>query len=155
MAVKFAPRMRRPALVLADVMMPRLDGSGLLRAIRDDSVLAGTPVVLLSARAGEESRVEGPKADADDYLIKPFAAQELLARLRSFRARDRRGDSIPDPGFNRAWKMRRFPATSGIQTGTRFALGSQWPEHRSKRSRNSPATRRSQCLLATASLAET
>ncbi|MGO9492740.1 MAG: ATP-binding protein [Terracidiphilus sp.] len=71
----------RPALVLADVMMPHLDGFGLLRAIRDDSALVGTPVVLLSARAGEESRVEGLEADADDYLIKPFAARELLARV--------------------------------------------------------------------------
>ena len=71
----------RPALVLADVMMPRLDGFGLLRAIRDDSALASTPVILLSARAGEESRVEGLEADADDYLIKPFAARELLARV--------------------------------------------------------------------------
>jgi PAS domain S-box-containing protein len=71
----------RPALVLADVMMPHLDGFGLLRAIRDDSAIAGTPVILLSARAGEESRVEGLEADADDYLIKPFAARELLARV--------------------------------------------------------------------------
>ena len=71
----------RPALVLADVMMPHLDGFGLLRAIRDDSALASTPVILLSARAGEESRVEGLEADADDYLIKPFAARELLARV--------------------------------------------------------------------------
>jgi PAS domain S-box-containing protein len=74
-------RKLRPALVLADVMMPHLDGFGLLRAIRDDSALASTPVVLLSARAGEESRVEGLEADADDYLIKPFAARELLARV--------------------------------------------------------------------------
>ncbi|HUN85247.1 MAG TPA: ATP-binding protein [Terracidiphilus sp.] len=71
----------RPALVLADVMMPHLDGFGLLRAIREDSSLASTPVILLSARAGEESRVEGLEADADDYLIKPFAARELLARV--------------------------------------------------------------------------
>jgi len=71
----------RPALVLADVMMPHLDGFGLLRAIREDSDIAGTPVILLSARAGEESRVEGLEADADDYLIKPFAARELLARV--------------------------------------------------------------------------
>jgi PAS domain S-box-containing protein len=76
-----ATRKLRPALVLADVMMPHLDGFGLLRAIRDDSALAGTPVILLSARAGEESRVEGLEADADDYLIKPFAARELLARV--------------------------------------------------------------------------
>ena len=76
-----AARQLRPALVLADVMMPHLDGFGLLRAIRGDSALAGTPVILLSARAGEESRVEGLEADADDYLIKPFAARELLARV--------------------------------------------------------------------------
>ncbi len=76
-----ATRKLRPALVLADVMMPHLDGFGLLRAIREDSALAGTLVVLLSARAGEESRVEGLEADADDYLIKPFAARELLARV--------------------------------------------------------------------------
>jgi len=76
-----ATRRWRPALVLADVMMPQLDGFGLLRAIREDSSLASTPVILVSARAGEESRVEGLEADADDYLIKPFAARELLARV--------------------------------------------------------------------------
>jgi PAS domain S-box-containing protein len=76
-----AARQLRPALVLADVMMPRLDGFGVLRAIRDDPALCSTPVILVSARAGEESRVEGLQADADDYLVKPFAARELLARV--------------------------------------------------------------------------
>jgi PAS domain S-box-containing protein len=76
-----ATQQLRPALVLADVMMPQLDGFGLLRAIREDSAVAGTPVILVSARAGEESRVEGLESDADDYLIKPFAARELLARV--------------------------------------------------------------------------
>jgi DNA-binding response OmpR family regulator len=76
-----ATRKLRPVLVLADVMMPLLDGFGLLRAIREDSSLASTPMILVSARAGEESRVEGLEADADDYLIKPFAARELLARV--------------------------------------------------------------------------
>ena len=76
-----ATRYLRPALVLADVIMPRLDGFGLLRSIRDDSALASTPVILLSARAGEESRVEGLQTGADDYLIKPFTARELLARV--------------------------------------------------------------------------
>jgi PAS domain S-box-containing protein len=76
-----ATRKLRPALVLTDIMMPHLDGFGLLRAIRDDSALGSTPVILLSARAGEESRVEGLQADADDYLIKPFTARELLARV--------------------------------------------------------------------------
>jgi PAS domain S-box-containing protein len=78
-----ATRLSRPALVLADVMMPRLDGFGLLRAIRDDPSLASTPVILVSARAGEESRVEGLQAGADDYLVKPFTARELMARVET------------------------------------------------------------------------
>ena len=76
-----ATRQLRPALVLTDIMMPRMDGFGLLRAIREDSALAGTPVILLSARAGQEARVEGLRADADDYLVKPFTERELLARV--------------------------------------------------------------------------
>jgi signal transduction histidine kinase/DNA-binding response OmpR family regulator len=74
-------RLLRPALLLADVMIPRLDGFGLLRAVRDDAVVASTPIILLSARAGEESRLEGLQAGADDYLVKPFAARELMARV--------------------------------------------------------------------------
>jgi PAS domain S-box-containing protein len=76
-----AARQLRPALVLADVMMPKLDGFGVLRAIREDSAICSTPVILVSARAGEESRVEGLEADADDYLVKPFTSRELLARV--------------------------------------------------------------------------
>ena len=72
---------RRPDLVLTDVMMPRLDGFGLLQAIRADPALANLPVIMLSARAGEDSAVEGLEAGADDYLSKPFAARELLARV--------------------------------------------------------------------------
>ncbi|WP_187829952.1 ATP-binding protein [Siccirubricoccus phaeus] len=76
-----AARRRPPDLVLADVMMPRLDGFGLLRALRAEPELAEVPVILLSARAGEEAQVEGLEAGADDYLIKPFSARELLARV--------------------------------------------------------------------------
>nr|WP_306805908.1 response regulator [Caballeronia sp. BR00000012568055] len=72
-----------PEVIVSDVMMPRLDGFGLLRAIRADDVLRDTPVVLLSARAGEEARVGGLEAGADDYLTKPFSARELLARVSS------------------------------------------------------------------------
>jgi signal transduction histidine kinase/PAS domain-containing protein len=68
-------------LVISDVMMPILDGFELLRALRADEQTRNIPVVLLSARAGEESRVEGIQAGADDYLIKPFSARELLARV--------------------------------------------------------------------------
>lgn len=76
-----AARRHLPDLVLTDVMMPRLDGFGLLRALRADENTREIPVVMLSARAGEESRVEGMEAGADDYLVKPFSARELLARV--------------------------------------------------------------------------
>jgi PAS domain S-box-containing protein len=76
-----AARRARPDLVVTDVMMPRLNGFELLAAIRADEALRSVPVVLLSARAGEESRIEGLDAGADDYLIKPFSARELLARV--------------------------------------------------------------------------
>src|SRR5262249_12865344 len=76
-----AARARPPDLVLADVMMPGLDGFGLLGELRGDARTKTMPVVLLSARAGEESRVEGLAAGADDYLVKPFSARELLARV--------------------------------------------------------------------------
>jgi signal transduction histidine kinase len=76
-----AARERPPDLVLADVMMPRLDGFGLLRELRADPRTATIPILLLSARAGEEARVSGLERGADDYLIKPFSARELLARV--------------------------------------------------------------------------
>jgi len=72
----------RPNLVLADVMMPRLDGFGLLRVLRADPHLKAVPIILLSARAGEEARIEGMQAGADDYMVKPFGARELLARIQ-------------------------------------------------------------------------
>jgi PAS domain S-box-containing protein len=76
-----AVRARRPDLLLTDVMMPKLDGFGLLAAVRRDPALSDLPVVMLSARAGEEAQVEGLDAGADDYLAKPFSARELLARV--------------------------------------------------------------------------
>ncbi|WP_373861881.1 response regulator [Cupriavidus alkaliphilus] len=76
-------RTHAPALVVSDVMMPRLDGFGLVRALRADAALSDTPVLLLSARAGEEARVSGLGSGADDYLVKPFSARELLARVAS------------------------------------------------------------------------
>jgi PAS domain S-box-containing protein len=76
-----AARRQRPDLILTDVMMPGLDGFGLLAAIRQDESLRSVPVVILSARAGEEARIEGFDAGADDYLVKPFSARELIARV--------------------------------------------------------------------------
>jgi PAS domain S-box-containing protein len=78
-----AARERPPDLILSDVMMPRLDGFGLLEKLRADERTAAIPVVFLSARAGEESRVEGLGAGADDYVTKPFSTRELLARVKS------------------------------------------------------------------------
>ena len=71
----------RPDLIIADVRMPKLDGLQLLRRLRAESTTQTLPVILLSARAGEEKRIEGLKAGADDYLIKPFKAAELKARI--------------------------------------------------------------------------
>jgi len=76
-----AAQRERPDLILSDVMMPQMNGFELLTAVRADPSLRNVPVVLLSARAGEDARIEGLDAGADDYLIKPFSARELLARV--------------------------------------------------------------------------
>lgn len=73
----------RPDLVLSDVMMPVMDGLELLKTLKADPQTARIPVVLLSARAGEDATIEGYEAGADDYLVKPFSANELLARVRA------------------------------------------------------------------------
>jgi PAS domain S-box-containing protein len=77
-----AARANTPDLILTDVMMPRLDGFGLVHAIRTDPALRGIPIIMLSARAGEEASIEGREAGVDDYLAKPFSAAELRARVR-------------------------------------------------------------------------
>ena len=86
-----AARARLPDLVLSDVMMPNLDGFGLIAALQADPKTAAVPVILLSARAGEEATLEGLQAGASDYLVKPFSARELAARvegtLRTAKAR--------------------------------------------------------------------
>jgi signal transduction histidine kinase len=76
-------RVQLPDLVLSDAMMPRLDGFELLKALRTGERTSRLPVILLSARAGEESALESLDAGADDYLVKPFSAKELVARVRS------------------------------------------------------------------------
>ncbi len=76
-------RETRPDLILSDVMMPGMDGFALLRALRAAPATRGIPFVFLSARAGEEAVVEGLETGADDYLLKPFSARELLSRVRA------------------------------------------------------------------------
>jgi two-component system, OmpR family, response regulator len=96
--------------IVLDIMLPGLDGLSVCRRLRDDGVW--TPVLLLTARDAVEHRVEGLDAGADDYLVKPFAFDELLARLRSVarRAPAERptvlevGDLRLDPATHRAWR---------------------------------------------------
>ncbi len=72
-----------PTLVLSDIMMPVMDGIGLLKEIKSNKATANIPVIFLTARAGEESKIEGWETGADDYLVKPFSAKELLSRVKA------------------------------------------------------------------------
>jgi PAS domain S-box-containing protein len=70
-----------PDLILSDIMMPKIDGFGLLKKLKTTLSTRNIPLIFLSARAGEEAKVEGLKAGADDYLTKPFSSKELLVRV--------------------------------------------------------------------------
>lgn len=98
-----------PDLILADVMMPGLDGFELLKALRSNPKTSLVPVILLTARAGRESAVEGLEAGADDYLGKPFTASELVARVRSNLdlARTRRSLGASERELERLSKLER------------------------------------------------
>ena len=95
-----AVQTRVPDLILSDVMMPGLDGFKLLEALRTNSQTKEVPIILLSARAGEEAIVEGLKAGADDYLIKPFSAQELISRVTAhLQMAQLRGEALRSSGM--------------------------------------------------------
>jgi PAS domain S-box-containing protein len=100
-------------------MMPNLDGFGLLRKLRSDKRTATIPVILVSARAGEESRVEGVAAGADDYLSKPFSARELTARVdthlklaRIRREASERESKLRVEAERNEWKFRAIVETT-------------------------------------------
>jgi len=76
-------RATQPDLIISDVMMPEMDGYALCKAIKTDDALNHIPVILLTARASEESKVEGLETRADDYIYKPFRATELLTRAEN------------------------------------------------------------------------
>ena len=102
-----AARRRRPDVIVSDVMMPGLDGFQLLAALRAEEATRPIPFILLSARAGEEARIDGLHAGADDYLVKPFSARELVARV--------------DAQIIRA-KMRSLEHTQAVRLASVFAL---------------------------------
>ena len=84
-----AAKSKPPDLVLADVMMPNMDGFELVRALRADVDTRGIPILLVSARAGDEATTEGLDSGADDYIVKPFSSRELVARVDAHVVRGR------------------------------------------------------------------
>src|SRR5262249_1772480 len=107
-----AARAHQFDLILADVMMPNLDGFALLQAIRSDEALSHTPVVFLTARAGEDAAIEGLLAGADDYIAKPFSPRELVARLQAEMERGRADATL------RGGEERREVALAAAEMGT-------------------------------------
>jgi len=137
-------RTDRPDLLLTDVMMPRLDGVGLVRSIRADPALRTLPVIMLSARAGEEARVSGLEIGADDYLVKPFAARELLARVaaslhlaeiraeagEALRQSERRYRSLAQASAQVIWTVDAAGQFSEPSSTWESYTGQRWEEYR-------------------------
>ncbi len=121
-----------PDLILTDVAMPRLDGFGLLKALRSDPRTSGLPIVMLTARAGEGSRVEGMQAGADDYLVKPFSARELLARIGAHtqiaHLRQQASEAIRE-------SEERFRALVNASSDVVYRMSADWSEMRYLRGR--------------------
>jgi signal transduction histidine kinase len=115
-----AARRKRPDLIVADIMMPGVDGIALLKSLRADAELHDVPVILLSARAGEEARVAGLASGADDYLVKPFSARELLVRIGALLALTRM----------RRENQERFHAFASATSDVVFLMNSDWSEMR-------------------------
>ena len=121
-----AAKREPPDLILSDIMMPRLDGIELLKAVRADATLREVPVILLSARAGEEARVEGLDGGADDYLVKPFSARELLARVGALLELTRM----------RQQSEERFAAFVRATSEVVYRMNADWSEMRFLQGRN-------------------
>ena len=121
-----AARREPPDLVLSDVMMPRLDGFGLIRELRLDPRTRTTPIVLLSARAGEEATAEGLRAGADDYLVKPFSASALLVRIEAQLSAARLRETVRRNGEAELRRLetifRESPAAIGLLRGPSFVV---------------------------------
>ncbi len=87
---------KKPDLVILDLMLPGIDGMAVCRRIRKDPEAAATPILMLTARSGEDDMVSGLEAGADDYVAKPFSNRVLLARVRTLLRR--RGAAEEAPG---------------------------------------------------------
>ncbi len=127
-------RKHKPDLMLSDVMMPRLDGFGLLRELRADPALRDLPVILLSARAGEDARIDGLAGGADDYLTKPFSARELFARVTANLAMARLRREATRELRESESRFRNMAENSPVilwmtdQTGEVFYVNRRWSE---------------------------
>ena len=90
-------RAETPDLVLLDILLPKADGLEVLRAIRSDESIGGTPVVMLTAKGDETDRIVGLELGADDYIPKPFSPREVVARIKAILRRSRPGAREPEP----------------------------------------------------------
>ncbi|MDB5803557.1 MAG: Chemotaxis protein methyltransferase CheR [Betaproteobacteria bacterium] len=111
-----------PDLLLTDVMMPRLDGFGLLQRLRGQEKTRGLPVIVLSAQAGEEARIEGLNRGADDYLVKPFSGRELVARVEMQLMRARINSAQEALDRRLADVFRDAPVAVSLLAGPRHVL---------------------------------
>jgi signal transduction histidine kinase len=115
-------RSQKPDLIISDVMMPKMDGFRLLRELRADPVTAHIPFIMLSARAGEEARIEGLEAGVDDYLVKPFSARELVARVGTHLAMTRMRLELASQREGLAEVFARAPIAFAVARGTDFVF---------------------------------
>jgi DNA-binding response OmpR family regulator len=117
-----------PSLILLDIMMPVMNGYQATREIREFST---TPIIMLTAKSSEEDKVQGLNAGADDYIVKPFSSEELMARLRSILRRS--SSHVENKNHHRIFQhgdlmidVERNRATVGgeevILTATEFGL---------------------------------
>jgi signal transduction histidine kinase len=119
MAALDAIRERRPSLVLTDVVMPNLDGFGLLHELRGDPSTATLPVIMLSARSGEHAEA-ALEAGADDYIVKPFSARELMARVAARLELDELGTRLAQERAAIAEVFRQTPVPVCMLRGRRL-----------------------------------
>jgi signal transduction histidine kinase/FixJ family two-component response regulator len=125
-----------PDLVLSDVMMPNLDGFQLVRRIRSDPALAQVPVILVTARAAEQNAIDGLRAGADDYVVKPFSPRELVARIAGQlelaslrRQNEQRFRALVDASFDVVYRMSPDWTRMDYLAGRGFIADTTDPSH--------------------------